>query len=311
MGSSLAAIVGSQRPVVLVCRRPERAAEIFRDGVRTTGLIEAHAQPIVVRQIADLAEIGGVSAIFVATKTTAIPDVARELKSILDLVGDQPGAPFVISYQNGIEPGRQLISMLNDDRVLRMVLSLGAILPEGSTTVRITLSAPPHHIGALVEPHRMVCERIAALLTVAGLETHYEANIERTVWAKGIVNAAMNPVAALTNMTVGDVLDSPSRMLVESMIREGMAVARADGVDLGPSFWEKVTTLLDKARNHLPSMVEDIRAGRESEVGQLNRQIIEFGKRSGIATPTHDVVDALIESFDWKVYQRRKANGSN
>jgi ketopantoate reductase len=56
------------------------------------------------------------------------------------------------------------------------------------------------------------------------------------------------------------------------------------------------------AAAHTPSMVEDIRAGRESEVGQLNRQIIERGRARGVPTPTHDVIDALIETFDWKVY---------
>lgn len=306
MGSSLAAILGQITPVVMVCRRPERAAEIFQDGVRTHGIIEAHANPLLVRSINDLPTIGGVSLIFVATKTTAIPQVAGELRPMLDKLADQPGAPFIVSYQNGIEPGRQMIEMLGDNRVLRMVLSLGAVLAPGETSVEITMSVPPHSIGTLHPEHQVVCKRIAELLTRAGLETKFDDQIERMVWAKGVVNAAVNPVAALVNATVGDVLDSPSRKIVDALLAEGIAVATADGVDLGPTFTERVEMLFEHARPHVPSMVEDIRAGRESEVGQLNRQVIEFGARFGIPTPTHEIIDALIETFDWKVYHKGK-----
>ena len=81
-------------------------------------------------------------------------------------------------------------------------------------------------------------------------------------------------------------------------------VARAAGHALKEDYIAQAHAMLDSADNHLPSMVEDIRAGRESEIGQLNRQIIDHANRLGIAVPTHEIVDALIETFDWKVYQR-------
>ena len=37
-------------------------------------------------------------------------------------------APFVVAYQNGIEPGRRMIELLDDNRVLRMVLRQGMVL---------------------------------------------------------------------------------------------------------------------------------------------------------------------------------------
>lgn len=44
MGIGLAAMLGQTMPVVLVCRNPDRAARVIRDGVRTTGLTEARAR---------------------------------------------------------------------------------------------------------------------------------------------------------------------------------------------------------------------------------------------------------------------------
>lgn len=304
-GTALAATVGRVAPVVVVCRNPERAAAIFRDGVRLSGLIEAHSRPIVVARAADLATIGGVEFIFVTTKTTSISQVAAELRPVLPKLsagrGEGESGPYVVSFQNGIEPGRRLIEELGDSRVLRMVLNFGVVSRGPDRPVEMTLNMPPNAIGCLEPRHRGACERVAALLTRAGLATEYDAHIERRVWTKAVLNAAMNPVAALVNATVGEVLDSPARGIVERLLLEALATARAEGLDLEMDA-DAAWAALERARPHTPSMVEDIRAGRESEVGQLNRQIIEHARRLGVAVPTHEVIDALIETFDWKIY---------
>ncbi len=303
MGASLAALLAQRVPVVVVCRNPARATEIFSSGVRVTGVIEAHARPIVVRSLEDLASIGGVSLLFIATKTTAINSLARELRPLLHEIADQPGAPFIISYQNGIDPGLQIRTILGDPRVLRMVLNFGATMRPGGV-IEATLWTPPNYIGCVEPQHAPVCKSIAALLTSCGFHTEFDPAIDNRVWEKGIVNAAMNPVTALVNATVGQVLDSPARGIVERLLAEGLAVALAEGCDLGPNPLEKAWAGIERARPHLPSMVQDIRDGRESEVGQLNRQVIQHAARLGVPTPTHQVIDALIETFDWKIYAR-------
>ncbi len=304
MGTSLAALVGKVVPTVMVCIEPKRAAELFEHGARVEGLVESSSRPIVVNRISDLARVGGVSALFIATKTTAIPDVARELKPVLQEASDSGEGMYVVSYQNGIEPGRQLIELLDYDRVLRMVLSCAATIPGGMKHAEMTMHIPPHAIGAVGPEHADAARRIASTLSEAGFETEFVEGIEQKVWAKGVVNAAANPVCALVDSTVRDVLDSPARMILDRLLREGMEVARADGVDLGGDFLDRAYAMLDGAADHTPSMVEDIRNGRESEVGQLNRQVLAHGRRLGVATPTHEMVDALIEAFDWRVYHR-------
>lgn len=305
MGTLIAAVLGRAMPVILVCRREERAAQLFRWGARVEGAIEAESRPIIVRSVDELPNAGGASLVVVATKTTAIPAVSDQFRSILGRVSSDPAGPFVVSFQNGIDPGRELMNRLSHSRVLRMVLSLGATISDDGKTVRVSLNQPPHAIGSIDPELRSECERLAALLTQGGLETRHDTDIEAAVWRKGIVNAAMNPIAALVNCTVGEVLDSPSNDIVMRLMREGVEVAAAEGVTLPADYEASAESLLSISRDHVPSMVEDIRGGRESEIGQLNRQIIQRGRRLGISTPTHDVIDALIETFDWKVYHDR------
>lgn len=304
MGTSLAAILGRRVPTIVVCRNPERAAELFQHGARTHGAIEASSRPIVVSNIEDLERVGGVSVLFVTTKTTAIAHVAAQLKPRLAALSDQPEGLFVVSYQNGIDPGRQMTELLENRRVVRMVLNFGATMRCGG--VEVTLNAPPHQIGAPGNAFARETGMIARLLSEAGLETVASDDIERPVWFKGILNASMNPVAALVNSTVAQVMRSPSRTIVDRLLHEAIAVARAEGLDLGTDVMERAVAMLERAGEHTPSMVEDIRSGRESEVGQLNRQIIEHARRVGVPTPTHEIIDSLIETFDWKIYEGRR-----
>ena len=303
MGLSLAAVLGTQVPVVVVCRNAQRAERLRHEGATVCGRIVAHSRPAVVENAADLVRGGGVSAIFVATKTTAIDAVAAELAPLITSLGDQPSAPFLVSFQNGIEPGRQLIASLKDPRVLRMVLDYGARLRDDGV-VEVLASNPPHLLGCLDPAYAGVCSILAGALSAGGLHTQTVADIEPHVWRKGIVNAAMNPVAALTDASVGEVLDSPARDIVERLVNEGMEVALAEGIDLGADARARIWRIIEGARPHTPSMVQDIRAGRQSEVGQLNRQVIAHAKRLGVLAPTHEMITALIAAFDWRVFCR-------
>ena len=306
MGTLLAAVLGRVMPVVLVCRNPDRASDLFRFGARAEGLIECSSRPITVSSAGDIPLAGGADVVFVATKTTAIASVAEELAPVLKSLDREGRGVYVVSFQNGIEPGRQLMSLMPGARVLRMVLTLGAVLRDGDAAhaVEVTMNHPPHVIGGPRSSDRGACERIASALTAGGLETQCSEDIEVQVWKKAIVNSAMNPVAALVNCTVGEVLAGPSRIIVQRLIDEAVAVACAEGVNLGDAFVERAIGFLEEARDHTPSMVEDIRGGLESEVGQLNRQIVRHANRVGVPVLTHEIIDALIETFDWKIYQR-------
>lgn len=302
MGLSLAALLGRDAKVAIVARDLVKAKRIARDGVAVHGLMRATAHPAVVPSIPALAGVMPLTAIFVATKTTAIDAVARELGPVLDALAHDEH-PFVISFQNGIEPGRDLMERLHEPRVLRMVLNYGATLTDDNAAT-VMLNGPPHFIGGPDATHREFAAKLASLLTNCNLPTEPVDDIEPYAWTKGVLNAAMNPVAALTDSSVGEVLDSPARAIVSRLIDEGLRVAHAEGIDLGPDIAGRMWAILDKARPHTPSMVGDIRGGRPSEVGQLNRQIIEHAHRNGVPVPSHEVVAALIDSFDWRIFHR-------
>ncbi|MBW2396763.1 MAG: hypothetical protein JRG95_21140, partial [Deltaproteobacteria bacterium] len=68
-----------------------------------------HGRPDVVASIDELAGVHPIDLVFIATKTTALRDVCSSLRPHLREL------PFLVSYQNGIEPGRTIIQMLGTE----------------------------------------------------------------------------------------------------------------------------------------------------------------------------------------------------
>ncbi|MCP5068833.1 MAG: ketopantoate reductase family protein [bacterium] len=303
MGASLAAITSSRVPTVLVVREPLRAERIRNDGIELEGALSGHGRPDVVTSIDALARVHPIDLVFIATKTTALRAVCDSLRPYLREL------PFLVSYQNGIETGRTIIQMLGTERVVRMVLRYGAAIDQsavssGPLRVRVGLHDPPHFVGGEGEQVLEFARDLAPVIAEMGLPMEYAEDIEVEAWRKGIENSAGNPAAALVQAPLGELLDSPARGLVERLLDEGIAVARAAKIEIDPSFREASLRAMAAGFGHLPSMAQDVLAGRPTEITQLNEQIARRGRELGIPTPTHDAVIDLVRVFDWRVARK-------
>lgn len=303
MGASLAAITAPHVPTVLVARDAARAERIGAAGIVLDGLLAGGGRPAVVRSIAELHDLTDLDLLVIATKTTALQAVCADLRRHL------AGEPYVVSYQNGIEPGRTIIRMLGSPRVVRMVLRYGAVIEpdgtaEGPLRVHVPLHEPPHFVGG--EGEALAFARaLAPVIDGMGLPMRATDDIEGEAWRKGIENAAGNPVAALVQAPLGVLVASPARSLIERLLDEGIAVARAAGIAIPPGYREAVLHRMAAGGDHVPSMAEDVRAGRPTEITQLNEQIVARGRALRIPTPTHEAVLDLIRVFDWRAERGR------
>ena len=217
----------------------------------------------------------------VATKTTANPDlIARMTREI-------PSTSRILVCQNGLDPERDFEAAFGADRVLRAIFFLGATrLAPGDVTV--SFWSRPTLIGGK-DPE--AGSRIAQMLNHAAHPAAYTPEIRKNAWAKVILNAVSNPLCALGGRTIAEAMKD-ARFL--PLLHEAMAVAAADGVELGADFEEQAITLLAKTGMHRGSMWEDVRVGRPSEIAQINGRIVALGETLGVPVETHrDVVRAV------------------
>lgn len=140
-----------------------------------------------------------------------------------------------------------------------------------------------------------------AFLDVFGgtfLKLRASADFKTLQWRKLLLNAAANPVTALTRQRLGVLHRDDVRNLAISVLEEGTAVARADGArfeDDEPSAILK--NLLNYSTDVATSMYYDTLAGRPLEVEVFTGAIVEAGRRHGVPTPVNLAIYALLSAI--------------
>jgi len=232
--------------------------------------------------------------IVVTVKATAQPLIASALEGF---VAD---GRYVISWQNGIDTERALVDHLGAKSVMRAVVNFGCV-PLGPAHFRIAFHNRPHYLQELDPQSRDAAIGICNVFTECGLDTHYTDQIINMVWRKSLMNSSMNPLCAVTGRTMVElILDPVLYNLVDALIKEGVAVARANEVALGYDFYPYCINYIKGAGNHKPSMLQDIEAGRRTEIDYINGKVVEYGLQAGIPTPYNTMIRGLVKALESK-----------
>jgi 2-dehydropantoate 2-reductase len=262
-------------------------AAIREHGLRVTGVADFTAEVTVTTDGRDLpaCDFG-----IVATKalhTRAAVDGARA--ALADAA--------VVSVQNGL--GNEEVIAEAVSHVIR-----GSIVPAGAVAAPgvVRYDAPGDSWFGPFEPSpapMSAVERLAGLLTEGGLRTHALADARGPQWTKVIFNAATSPLAALTGLPVGRVCtDETLRRQVDGLIAEALAVCERAGIVPVRPPHEAVAEAIAEAYGHKPSMLQDVLARRATEIDVLNGGIAAEGRRTGVPTPLHDCMVALVRGLE-------------
>ncbi|MBV9916636.1 MAG: 2-dehydropantoate 2-reductase [Solirubrobacterales bacterium] len=148
--------------------------------------------------------------------------------------------------------------------------------------------------------------RLAGAITAGGMNTIALEDARGAQWTKLIFNAATNPIGALTGLTHGRVCElSETRRLVTVLVNEGKAVADALGITLDSDPDALVDHAAEVAYEHRASMLQDVLAGRATEVDALNGGIVRFGAEQSVPTPMNEAIVALIKGVEYSWQQPR------
>ena len=208
-----------------------------------------------------------------------------------------PESAAVCSVQNGV--GNEEILAEHVRYVIR-----GTTFPAGHVI-------EPGHVGYDIqgdtwigpfEPSHTPMDRVqtlADLLNRSGLRVIPLEDARGAQWTKLIFNAATNPVGALTLLHHGAATRLPATgQLFDDLISEGMAVAKALGIELHGDPRDLVQKGASAPGKHKASMLQDVLAHRQTEVDFMNGAIVHWGEKLGIPTPLNKAMWALIKGLE-------------
>src|SRR5205814_9457656 len=136
---------------------------------------------------------------------------------------------------------------------------------------------------------------VAELIVSSGLEAEAFDDLRPAQWSKLIFNATVNAVAALTGLPHDrHFAEGKLGALVHALMDEGKAAASAAGIELPEDPWEMNVLATERGHRHSPSMLEDVKARRPTEVELISGSLVGEARRSGVDVPLHSAVYALV-----------------
>lgn len=279
--------------VTLVDVNAEHVGAINRDGLELDLRSGVERLPIRAALPAELA--APVDLVLVFTKTF---HTQSALEGIAAAIGP---ATHLLSLQNGLGNDRRLAGFVSDDRVMvgASMLPSDLVGPgrirshgEGYSKLYPAFGGDPAFAG-----------KAAEMLTAGGLETVLDPDIHKVIWSKAIFNATMNPLCALTRRTPGFLGANPeSRAAIKAAVAEGIAAAHATGVMVdGQPIYDLTEVSMTDHADHEPSMLQDLHAGRRTEVDAINGAIVTAAKEAGVEAPVLETLWQLMKLEEVKL----------
>jgi len=251
-------------------------------------------QQVVKRTCTNIDELADIKpeVIFITVKANALPLIASAIQDF-----HQEGM-YVVSWQNGIDTELELAKALGEKAIMRAVVNYGCGLL-GPAHVRMPFHHPPHYIQELDQESKSAAVVVAESLSNCGLTTDHTDQIISMVWRKSIMNACMNPVCAVTGLTMAQAMNDPIVFqIVEALAKECVKVARANEIGLGWDYYPKAIEYMRNAGDHKPSMLMDIENKRITEIDFINGKFVEYGEQAGIETPYNITLRSLVKGLE-------------
>lgn len=208
------------------------------------------------------------------------------LRSIAPLI--KAGA-CVLTLQNGLGNAERIRQQVPDGQVM-----FGCTMTPGD------LRGPGHvasHGMAFTPFDVLIADGPAAALAARldGTGLTWTDTAAAQVWQKAAFNCAMNATAALGAGTVGAIATHVGRDLAREIADEVLTLAAAEGVAVDHTEVAKqIDFALREHSAHKPSMLQDVEAGRHTEVEALNGHVARAGEARGVPVPLNRLLAALV-----------------
>jgi 2-dehydropantoate 2-reductase len=217
--------------------------------------------------------------VIVATKATANRKVALTLRSHL---GE---STRLLLLQNGMGTEEVFGRVIRRERILR-----GVVWGKGITYLGYTFFPSQ----SLEDPFLV---ELAELFDTSGLKARVAADIRREVWKKLIVNAALNPLGAVTGCeNLAIVENRDTRELLGHLVREGERAAKIEGYTF--DLLGKVEDLARRTGRNMNSMLQDFRRRKRTEIEFLNGFLVRFAEAYSEDLPYHRCMTSIVRTLE-------------
>lgn len=281
-------------------RKRYETTPLFINGKESHLPLISAKNPFVETEAGEKVPFGQADLILIATKAGGL-DGAMQIAE--DFCTDQT---IFMSCINGILSEDELKEHFPQNRFIRTIAQkMDAVFEQGeerfSTRGELVF-------GAETDDQQEAVQEVTALFDQVHLPYILSSEIVRDQWNKLMVNCGLNQVCAAYDAPYGKIVSDPKlRGLFVAAMKEVQSVAAAYGIELTDAMierWVKDTEAYDPMA--MPSMRQDVRAGRQSEKQLFSGTVIPLARAKGIEVPVLEDLYEKVSTIDEASAQRKQ-----
>lgn len=230
----------------------------------------------------------------IAVKQTHIHDQFLEQ---LDRLARLRRYRAIMVIQNGVGHVRKIASIMAMP-IISVVTSEGAkrqglneVVHAGSGTTVLG-----DELGR--DKARYYQKKLGNALEIAGFTVFVSKNIKEHIYRKLMLNAVINPLTALFNVTNGELPESSTRLvLMKQLFQESKEILLEEEPALAACTFDEVLGICQATAANTSSMRADVLAGRRTEIASINGAIATIAATNKKNAPLNESMVHIIEAL--------------
>ena len=225
--------------------------------------------------------------------------LAGALDDIKALVGEQT---IILSVMNGLESEQVIGEACGMEK---MVLAIAVGIDAVREGERFSYARPGRIIfgeGSGKGGGNRVA-RLREALGRAAIPCEVPEDMQRIMWWKFMINVGINQASAVLRAPYGVFQSSPdARALMQLLMREVVELAGKISVNLTRKDLEKwLAILATLSPEGKTSMLQDIEAGRKTEVEVFAGKVVSMGEEYHVSTPVNLTILHIIKALEYRL----------
>ncbi len=303
VGLGLASFLLQSKTEVTLVGREDTVRALRREGLHRTGFFgEFHAEPSAFYSFTRLQDLprSDCGYILVCTKSQDTIEAAMDIAAWPWIKNFQ--GPIVLC-QNGWGNAEPFAQRFPREQIASARVITGFRRPV-KNQVDVTVHAEAMHLGSLYGEDPLILEPLAEAINAGGLPCITTPDIGKDLWAKMLYNCALNGLGAVLGVSYGKLGESEhTRGIMNGIVEEVFKVMIPSGHSTHwecpelylAAFYEK---LLPATYQHESSMLQDIQAGKPTEVDAMNGIVVRQARALGIEVPCNELVYRMVKYLE-------------
>lgn len=224
-------------------------------------------------------------------------------QAIADIKNQVGENTVILSVLNGVDSEQKVMEAYGEEHVLYSYMRVSVVMKDGCTNYDPALGNI--HFGEKRNEEGAYTERVLAVKEVfdrCGITNITDPDMIKGIWFKFMCNVGENLTCALLGIPFGAFRRSGHANAVRRQaMEEVVQIAQKLGVDLSKEDMDRQEeTLMALPFLNKPSTLQDLEAGKRTEIDMFAGTVIAYARRLGVAAPVNEMLYHAIHVLEEK-----------